>query len=79
MWPPTIFVQGDKDDLPGSNLEYVEKAITDLKNAGASNIKLQKVEGASHMFDMQPNAAIGQEGGRAEAVKAALDFLRQNV
>lgn len=78
-WPPTMFVQGDKDDLPGSNLEYVERAISELKNAGASKIELEKVEGASHMFDMQPDAAVGQGGRKAEAVKAALDFLRENV
>ena len=79
FWPPTIFVQGDEDDLPGSSLEYVERAIEDLKQAGASRIRLEKVEGESHMFDMQPDAAVGRESRKSEAVKAALDFLTHNV
>ncbi|KAL8798528.1 MAG: hypothetical protein Q9182_006584 [Xanthomendoza sp. 2 TL-2023] len=78
-WPPTIFVQGDKDDLPGSSLEYVERAINDLKTSGASKIELMRVEGESHMFDTSPDAAIGQPTRKAEAVKSALDFLAENV
>ncbi|KAL8809205.1 MAG: hypothetical protein Q9200_003619 [Gallowayella weberi] len=78
-WPPTILVQGDKDDLPGSSLEYVERAITDLKTAGASKVELMRVEGESHMFDMSPDAAVGQPTRKAEAVKSALDFLARNV
>ncbi|KAL8817925.1 MAG: hypothetical protein Q9223_003331 [Gallowayella weberi] len=70
---------GDKDDLPGSSLEYVERAITDLKTAGASKVELMRVEGESHMFDMSPDAAVGQPTRKAEAVKSALDFLARNV
>ncbi|KAL8715590.1 MAG: hypothetical protein Q9220_000926 [cf. Caloplaca sp. 1 TL-2023] len=78
-WPPTMFVQGDKDDVPGSGLSYVERAINDLKQGGARTVKMQVVKDGLHMFDMQPDAAVGCAGQKAEAVQSALDFLAEHV
>lgn len=77
-WPPTFFVQGDKDDVPGSGIALAERAAKELEQAGARLVKVQKVEGAPHMFDMAPTAAVGGEGF-GQAVKSALDFLRDHV
>ncbi|KAI4162681.1 MAG: hypothetical protein LQ342_003727 [Letrouitia transgressa] len=79
QWPPTVIVQGDLDDLPGSGIEYVNRAVKDLKGAGAKLVEVEIAEGESHMFDMKPEAAVGQEGKKAEVVKKALDFLRKHV
>lgn len=68
-----MFVQGDKDDVPGGGMASVERAVEDLGKKGARLVELLRVEGATHMFDMAPGAAMG------EAVKSALDFLREHV
>ena len=78
-WPPTLFVQGEKDTVPGSNVELVEKAISDLRQGGAKSVEIKKVEGEAHMFDRQPLAAVGGAENKAVAVKEALDFLRRHV
>ena len=77
-WPATVFVQGDKDDIPGSGLSYVQRAVRELKEAGAPNVEVEVVEGAVHMFDMFPGNAVG-EGEKGQVVKRALDFLRAQV
>ena len=77
-WSRTVFVQGDKDDLPGSGIAYVERAVRDLEEAGARKVRVEKVVGAGHMFDMLPGNAVG-EGEVGERVMRALEFLRENV
>lgn len=79
QWPPTIFVQGDKDDVPGSGIAHVERAVADLKAAGAANVKVERLEGVPHMFTGMPGADVGEPGRKAEAVQIALDFLREWV
>ncbi|MCJ1468152.1 hypothetical protein MMC07_006780 [Pseudocyphellaria aurata] len=78
-WPATIFVQGDKDDVPGSGIAHVERAAADLKAAGAATVRIETVEGAPHNFTAFPGADVGAPGRKAEAVQAALDFLREHV
>ncbi|KAL8949206.1 MAG: hypothetical protein Q9222_004669 [Ikaeria aurantiellina] len=78
-WPPTIFVQGDKDDIPGSGLSYVERAAEDLKKGGARTVDIQVVKDGLHMFDLQLDAAVGVAGQKAEAVKSALAFLANHM
>lgn len=75
LWPPTIFVQGDKDVVPGSNIALVERAAAELEAAGA-NVKVEMVQGQPHAFDMFPGASVQDPGRKGEAVKSALDFLR---
>ncbi|KAG6993950.1 hypothetical protein G7Y79_00049g085100 [Physcia stellaris] len=33
-WPPTMFVQGDMDDVPGSGIGSVERAVEELRGRG---------------------------------------------
>lgn len=77
-WPPTLIVQGDEDDVPGSGVEYMEHAVRDLKEAGAEKVELQVVPGAPHGFDLFPGNGVG-EGEKGAIVKRALDFLRAEV
>lgn len=79
QWPPTIFVQGDKDDVPGSGITHVERAVADLEAAGAANVKIERLEGVPHLFTAFPGADVGEPGRKAEAVQIALDFLREFV
>ncbi|KAL9612072.1 MAG: hypothetical protein Q9167_003332 [Letrouitia subvulpina] len=79
QWPPTVIAQGDLDDVPGGGVEYVNRAVKELKEAGAKLVEVEIVEGESHLFDMKPEAALGQDGRKAEVVKKALDFLRKYV
>ena len=79
QWPPTIFVQGDKDDLPGSGIEYVERAVGELKAAGAKKIELERVVGESHVFDLPPFVGTTDLGPKWQAVVKGLDFLSQCV
>ena len=78
QWPPTMFVQGSVDDAPGSGLAYVQRAVEDLRKAGAKKVEAEFVEGAPHMFDMFPGNEVGETGKGAQ-VKKALDFLRAEV
>lgn len=79
QWPPTIFVQGDKDDVSGGGIAHVERAAADLKAAGAANVQIERLEGVSNMFTDLPGADIGDPGRKAEAVQTALDFLREFI
>ena len=78
-WPPTIFVQGDKDIIPGSHIDLVERAAADLEKAGAANVKVERVQGVAHGFDNFPGNGVQDPGRGGEAVKSALDFLRSWV
>lgn len=77
-WPPTMFVQGDADDVPGSGVAGVERAVGELRGAGAGRVEVEVVKGAAHLFDMAPGneVGVGEKGG---CVKRALDFLRECV
>ena len=86
-WPPTVFVQGDADDVPGSGIESVERAVEELrgvgvgagmgelKGAGVGRVEVVVVRGAGHMFDLAPGNEVGV-GEMGASVKRALDFLR---
>jgi acetyl esterase/lipase len=79
QWPPTMFVQGDKDDLPGSGIKYVERAVDELKAAGAKKIEVERVVGESHVFDLPPMVGTTDLGPKWQAVLKGLDFLTQCV
>jgi acetyl esterase/lipase len=78
-WPPTIFVQGDKDDLPGSGMAYVERAVNELKAAGAKKVEVERVVGESHVFDLPPDVGTTDLGPKWQSVVKGLDFLGQYV
>lgn len=78
QWPPTVFVQGDKDDAPGSGLGYATRAVEELRDGGASRVEVKVAQGAAHMFDLAPGATVGEKGV-GEVVEGALRFLRECV
>lgn len=79
QWPPTIFVQGDKDDVPGSGIAYVERAVQELKAAGAKKVEVERVAGESHVFDLPPDVGTTDLGPKWQSVVKGLDFLTQCV
>jgi hypothetical protein len=79
QWPPTIFVQGDKDDLPGSGMAYVERAVEELKAAGVKKVEVKKVVDESHVFDLPPDVGTTDLGPKWQAVVNGLGFLSQPV
>lgn len=78
-WPPTIFVQGDKDDLPGSGIACAERAVTEWKAAGAKRVEVEPVVGVSHVFDLLPDVGTTDLGPKWQTVMKGLDFLSQSV
>ncbi|KAK8216787.1 hypothetical protein M8818_001750 [Zalaria obscura] len=78
-WPPTLFVQGDKDDLPGSGIEHVERAVNQLRNSGAKTVDFVTVKGETHMFDLPPTVGTTDMGPKWEAVKKGLDLLIERM
>ena len=79
QWPPTMFVQGDKDDVPGSGIAYVERAVDELKAAGAKKVEVERVIGESHVFDLPPDVGTTDLGPKWQSVLKGLDFLGQCV
>ncbi|KAI9727604.1 MAG: hypothetical protein M1834_008044 [Cirrosporium novae-zelandiae] len=78
-WPPTMLVQGEEDQVPGSGLAAAERAVKELKEAGATDVRIEKVAGAAHMFDIMPTIGTADLGPKWVAVKRALDFLTEKV
>lgn len=78
-WPPTMFVQGDKDDVPGSGIELVERAREELLGAGAKRVEVERVVGEGHVFDLPPMVGTSDLGLKWQAVVKGLDFVGQCV
>lgn len=74
-WPPTMFIQGDEDVIPGSGLDVVRRAVQELETVGAKDVRVEVVEGQGHAFDLAPEVGITDMGARWLAVKKGLDFL----
>lgn len=79
QWPPTVFVQGDKDDVSGSGIELVERAVGELKKVGAAKVEVVRVAGEGHVFDLPPMVGTSDLGEKWQAVLKGLDFLRECV
>lgn len=79
QWPPTAFVSPEEDHLPGSGPDLIERAVKDLKAAGASTVEVINVPGQSHMFDMPPPVGTTDLDIKWEKVKEGLDFLIKHV
>jgi acetyl esterase/lipase len=74
--PPTIFVQGTADDVPGSCIEYASRAVAELGAAGAQIVEAEAVEGAPHAFDMMLAPDLeGPPAAMWQSVVKGLDFL----
>lgn len=64
-----MFMQGDKDDVPGGGIAHV--------TAGVTSIKLERLEGVPQLLTAFLGADVGKPGRKAEAVQSALDFFNE--
>ncbi|KAK6424320.1 hypothetical protein LTR95_016402, partial [Oleoguttula sp. CCFEE 5521] len=78
IFPPTIIVQGDADNVPGSSLALAERAAQDLKARG-TDVRLYVVPEATHMFDLPPMVGTSDLGPKWQAVVEGLSLLKSNV
>ena len=77
--PTIMFVQGDKDDVPGSGIDLVKRAKFELKSSGAKSVWIVPVEGEAHMFDLPPPVGTSDLGPKWQAVLRALNHMRERV
>ena len=78
-WPPTMFVSPELDDVPGSGPALIERAVAELKEAGAPSVRVQSVTGQLHMFDMPPAVGTSDLDQKWQAVEKALNFLVEHL
>ena len=78
-WAPTMIVQGELDNVPGSSLELAERAEKAMKAAGVKEVRLEVVPGESHMFDLPPMVGSSDLGPKWQAVVKGLDWLVDHV
>ena len=79
QWAPVMIVQGEVDSVPGSNLEYAQRAHRVLKAAGVKEVELEIVPGEAHMFDLPPMVGTTDLGPKWQAVVKGLDWLKSHV
>ena len=78
-WPPVMIVQGEIDNVPGSNLGFAQRAEKEMKAAGVKEVRLEVVSGESHMFDMPPTVGTSDLGPKWQAVVHGLDWLSSHM
>ena len=78
-WSPVMFVQGDMDNVPGSSLNLVQRAVKDMEAAGVKEVVVKVVPGETHMFDLPPMVGTSDLGPKWQAVVAGLSFLKSHV
>jgi acetyl esterase/lipase len=78
-WPPVMIVQGEIDNVPGSNLESAQRAEKEMKAAGVKEVRLEVVPGESHMFDLPPTVGTSDKDHKWQAVLKGLDWLTSHV
>ncbi|OQO08993.1 hypothetical protein B0A48_05883 [Cryoendolithus antarcticus] len=78
IFPPTIIVQGDADNAPGSSLALAERAAQDLKARG-TDVRLYVVPEATHMFDLPPMVGTSDLGPKWQAMVEAFALLKHYV
>ena len=78
-WAPTMLVQGEIDNVPGSSLELAERAEKAMKAAGVKEVRLEVVQGEAHMFDLPPFVGTSDLGPKWQAVVKGLDWLVTHV
>lgn len=78
-WAPTMIVQGEVDNVPGSDLELAQRAEKAMKDAGVKEVRLEVVPGEGHMFDLPPMVGTKDLGAKWEAVVRGLDWLVSHV
>ena len=78
-WPPTLILQGDRDKTPASTIELAERAVAELKAAGAKKVEVHTVPGEGHMFDILSTVGTTDLGPKWVATKKGLDHLVEHV
>ena len=78
-WPPTMVVQGDKDNVPGSSLGLAVRAVDEINAVSANEVQLEVVPGESHMFDLPPTVGTTDLGPKWAAVEKGLNWLSSHV
>lgn len=78
-WPPTMIVQGEDDNVPGSDLGLAQRAEKEMTAAGVKEVQLEVVQGAAHMFDLPPLVGTTDLGPKWQAVVKGLDWLKEHV
>ena len=78
-WAPVMIVQGEIDNVPGSDLGLAQRAEKEMKSAGMKEVKLVVVKGVSHMFDLPPMVGTTDLGPKWQAVVEGLDWLKTHV
>ena len=79
QWPPVMIVQGEDDNVPGSNLRLTQRAEKEMKAAGVKEVQLEVVPEAAHMFDLPPTVGTSDLGPKWEAVVKGLEWLYSHL
>ena len=79
QWPPVMIVQGEIDNVPGSDLQLAQRAEKEMKAAGVKEVRLEVVSGESHMFDLPPMVGTTDLGPKWQAVVIGLDWLCSHI
>lgn len=56
-------------------MAYVERAVTELKAAGATRLEVEPVVGESHVFDLPPDVGTTDLGPKWQAVVRGLGLF----
>jgi acetyl esterase/lipase len=78
-WPPTMFVNGEIDPIPGSTLDLAKRAEKDMRDAGVREVVVKVVSGVGHMFDLLKPLGAEDLGSEWQAVVDGLQFLKDHV
>lgn len=78
-FPPTMIVQGEIENAPGSDLGPTQRALRDLEARETKDVHLNHVPDAGHMFDLPPMIGTSDLGPRWQAVLEGLQFLEYHA
>lgn len=74
-WPPVMFVHGEIDAIPGSELGLLNRAEREILDAGLKEVVVKIVPGVGHAFDMMKPLGTEDFGEEWQAVVEGLQFL----
>lgn len=70
-----MFVHGEIDGIPGSELSLLKRAEKDMRDAGLKEVVVKIVPGVGHAFDMMKPLGTEDLGEEWQAVVEGLQFL----
>lgn len=74
-----MFVHGETDTIPGSELDLLKRAEKDMRAAGVNELVVKVVPGVGHGFDMLKPLGTEDFGEEWQAVVEGLQFLKDHV